>query len=299
MSDIKRNDPCYCGSGKKYKSCHLSVDREKEQERREWQVAARFLRQDLLKYAKDERFSEPFATAISHYWNGLYDAENAEEMSQPEAFRFFDWFTFDATIPTEDGGKTRLVEQYKQENWDELSSYQQETLENWLGAMPASAFKFLSYKGNELTLRRLLTDEKYVVYEGSGHGEAEPGDIMLARLVKVLDRYEFSTNAAYLPQAEIADLLEKLENARSADPDSDFDDFVRQNSVLPIHHALAQAEEHGRPPVARLDPDRSDGKVVKAARGLRRVAGRKARKQKSTRDNKMHRIPTLHQRKSD
>ncbi len=27
--DLKRNDPCYCGSGKKYKNCHLPKDEAK------------------------------------------------------------------------------------------------------------------------------------------------------------------------------------------------------------------------------------------------------------------------------
>lgn len=31
----KRNDPCHCGSGKKYKHCHLKADREKERVERE------------------------------------------------------------------------------------------------------------------------------------------------------------------------------------------------------------------------------------------------------------------------
>ena len=29
MPDIGRNDICWCGSGKKYKKCHLSKDEEK------------------------------------------------------------------------------------------------------------------------------------------------------------------------------------------------------------------------------------------------------------------------------
>lgn len=28
MADISRNDPCPCGSGKKYKSCHLGREQE-------------------------------------------------------------------------------------------------------------------------------------------------------------------------------------------------------------------------------------------------------------------------------
>ena len=30
MAKIGRNDPCHCGSGKKYKHCHLKEDGEKE-----------------------------------------------------------------------------------------------------------------------------------------------------------------------------------------------------------------------------------------------------------------------------
>ena len=30
MNTIGRNDPCHCGSGKKYKKCHLAEDQAKE-----------------------------------------------------------------------------------------------------------------------------------------------------------------------------------------------------------------------------------------------------------------------------
>ena len=33
--DLGRNDPCYCGSGKKYKKCHLREDEAAEREARE------------------------------------------------------------------------------------------------------------------------------------------------------------------------------------------------------------------------------------------------------------------------
>ena len=33
--DIGRNDPCHCGSGKKYKKCHLEADEAKDRKLRE------------------------------------------------------------------------------------------------------------------------------------------------------------------------------------------------------------------------------------------------------------------------
>ncbi|MCA9968496.1 MAG: SEC-C domain-containing protein, partial [Anaerolineales bacterium] len=33
MKKPGRNDLCYCGSGKKYKQCHLKLDQDAEQEK--------------------------------------------------------------------------------------------------------------------------------------------------------------------------------------------------------------------------------------------------------------------------
>src|SRR5258706_15018675 len=34
-TDIGRNDPCRCGSGKKYKKCHLEADEKSDRQERE------------------------------------------------------------------------------------------------------------------------------------------------------------------------------------------------------------------------------------------------------------------------
>jgi hypothetical protein len=38
--ELGRNDPCHCGSGKKYKQCHLGKDEEAERAKRAKEVAA-------------------------------------------------------------------------------------------------------------------------------------------------------------------------------------------------------------------------------------------------------------------
>jgi len=35
VSQTGRNDPCYCGSGKKYKKCHLEQDELRDQKKRQ------------------------------------------------------------------------------------------------------------------------------------------------------------------------------------------------------------------------------------------------------------------------
>ena len=139
MNKPGRNDPCYCGSGKKYKQCHLREDQAADRELREQADAARFLRFDLPRFAREERFVADFDRALPIYWNNQYDAGNAGEMSQFEALRFLDWFVFDYTL--EDG--TRILDVYQKEVSGELKPSQQKLLESWMDAPPAGAYELM------------------------------------------------------------------------------------------------------------------------------------------------------------
>lgn len=269
MSKPGRNDPCYCGSGKKYKKCHMAEDKAAESERREAAKAGQWLRRDFMKFAREERFAESFAMALPLYWDNYYTIENAEEMSQNEAIRFFDWFVFD--YQHED--QPRLIDIYHEERLDELSSAQQSVLDVWLTAPPAGAYELLDYDGQILKLRDFLTGEEFELYEPAGHGLVERGDLLLGRPIEIYGQTEFSTLAAYLPQDEIADLAEKLETARIADsesfPEATETEFLRRHGYLIIHHALEQAVLKGRPPVAGRDADQPERLVTKATKRLR------------------------------
>lgn len=271
MSKPGRNDLCYCGSGQKYKKCHMKADQEVEKERSLIQRAANFVRRDLLKFGRDERFAEPFAAALPLYWDNHYDHNNAEQMSQPEALRFFDWFVFDHIL--EDG--TRLIEHYAQEKMEDLSSHQQKIAADWVGVGSSSLFELTAYEGQQLHLQDYFTGEQFEVYESGGRGNVELGDLILTRLVPVADHLELSTTSAYLPSNEITNVKAKIEAAKAAyqaeHPDASHDDFMRRHSHLLVHHALTEAKNQKRPPVARLDPNRSDVKTQKLARSMARL----------------------------
>ena len=274
MSKPGRNDPCYCGSGEKYKKCHMAADKAAEEDKRKLAEAGKWLRQEFLKFARDERFVVSFSAALPLYWNDFYTIENAEQMSQNEAFRFIDWFVFDYQL--DDG--SRLIDIYHEDKYEDLSTYQQEVLNNWLTAPPSTAYELLGHDGQTLHVRDFFTGDEYDVYEPAGHGPVQNGDLLLGRLVPVRDQLEFSAVAAYLPEDEIGDLAGKLEQARTVDaetyPEADDEEFMRRHSHLIIHHALEQAELKGRPPVAGRDPNRADELVRKAATRMRSLQQR-------------------------
>lgn len=249
----------------------MAADKAVEDDNRKLNEAGKWLRQDFLKFARDERFAVSFTNALPIYWNEYYSFDNAEQMAQNEAFRFADWFVFDyqqEESPT-------LLKVYYEERYDDLSIHQQQILDGWLNASPSTAYELLGYEGQTLQVREYFTGQEYEVYEPAGHGAVQIGDLLLGRLVPVRDQLEFSTVAAYLPQDEIADLGEKMDQARKIDaqayPNASHEEFMRRHGHLIIHHALEQAELKGRPPVAGKDPNRADELVRKAAMRMRRL----------------------------
>ena len=243
-----RNDPCYCGSGKKYKQCHMAADLAADREQRAWADAARELRLAIFEFADSARFEEEAGAAAAHYWNDYYTADTLPLMSPAEAERFLDWFAFDYTLPS---AGDRIANLYLREQGENLSPHQRELLAQWVGGPPIGGYELTGYDRQTLRLKEFLTGEMLDVFEPGGHGNAPLGAIILGRPVQVRDHYEFFSMPAYIAPDEIADLRDKLTAARDAGPDGD---FMRRHNVVYIHHALEQAKLAGRPPVTRLDP---------------------------------------------
>lgn len=266
-----RNDPCYCGSGKKYKQCHMAADLAADREQRAWADAARSLRLNLFEFADQEQFDDEAGVAVEHYWNGLYTADTVALMSPSEEERFLDWFTFDYQLPSSD---ERIVNLYRREAGATLSTYERELLDKWADSAPMGGYELVDYERQTLRLKEIVSGKALEVFEPAGHGNAPLGSIILGRPVPVQDRFEFFSMPAYIPPEEIGDLREKLAAARTEDGAKDADDFIRRHNVILIHHALEQAKVAGRPPVARLDPRHSSEGVHHRARHERvRIKG--------------------------
>jgi hypothetical protein len=273
---IGRNDPCYCGSGKKYKQCHLSVEQEQARDDRSWESAARFLRTDLIATAREERFAEAFAAAIALFFNQYHTIETAHQMSESESLRFFDWFTYDYS----DGERPRLADVYAAEKGATLDERETALLSGWLSAEPACAYVLVAATepGKQtLHLCHLFDEVEHIVRHSGGPGVAEIGDVFIARLLPYRDHLRLSGATGYLPAKEAVGLkpfiLEAWAAEQERSPDRQWDQFLRGHSYLFAHYELDAAEKAGRPPVARLDPNRPKSPLAQVAR----LAGRRGR----------------------
>jgi hypothetical protein len=264
-----RNDPCYCGSGKKYKHCHEPADRAAQAEAHAWDVARQKLTRDVIGFAREPRFAQSFADGLKLFWNGHYTAETADGMSEDESLRFFDWFAFDYA-PAD---RPRLLDVFFAEKGDQLGEFESKQLAYWRQARPGSAFRVESVEGSKITLRDLFDDSLAVVTSEAGAKAAVTGEILLARFVRVKDDLRFSGTIVRLPESSVGELRGTLQKAfeefRAETPEATWSDFLRTRGYLTGHFAMKLAEAEGRPPVA--GKAEAQGAVARAVRRVRNV----------------------------
>src|ERR1043165_3334132 len=102
MPKVGRNDPCPCGSGKKYKHCHLPIEEAAVAEQRRLRQAVDTLLPQIVEAAKG--LPEAIPPALDRFWDGKYAAEQLVELDDLEdrgAERFLTWFAFDYVLDDE------------------------------------------------------------------------------------------------------------------------------------------------------------------------------------------------------
>ena len=267
-----RNDPCYCGSGKKYKHCHEPADRAAQAEAHAWDVARQKLTRDVIGFAREPRFAQSFADGLVLFWNGHYTAETADGMSEDESLRFFDWFAFDYA-PAD---RPRLLDVFADEKGAALKELESRQLAYWRGAKPGSAYRVESVEGDQITLRDLFDDSTTVVTSEAGAQAAAIGEILLARYVQVQNELRFSGTTVRLPEASVDELKAMLQKAfdelRAEKPEATWADFLRARGYLMGHFAIKLAEAEGRAPVAgKAEAQGAMGRALRRVRvGVRR-----------------------------
>jgi len=269
MSKVNRNDPCPCGSGKKYKACCMARDKAEQAERVGRERAAQDMRRALIGFAREERFVRDLAAALGLFWQDRYTTDTIHLMSVDESLRFFDWFAHDYTLAEE--GK-RLIEVYRAEVDDVLNDKERAVLDAWLASLPGSAFvlEAVDAEAGTAVLQDLfLPDRRVEVYDTAAAKHGQIGQILLARPLPENESLRLSGATVVLPAEEAEGLKRFMTQAyqsyTEANPGASMVQFLRDRAYLLTHYALEWADREGRPAVSAEDADarRPSGQTMK------------------------------------
>jgi len=255
---IKRNDPCPCGSGKKYKNCCMAQDKAEQSERVAWERAAQDMRLALIGFAKEKEFVQDLAAALGLFWQDRYTVETIHLMNVDESLRFFDWFAHDYTLA---GKNLRLVELYRQQVADTLNEYEAAMLDGWIASLPGSAFIFEGTDAeNRVILQDLfLPDRRVVVRDQAAAAHGEQGQILLARPLPERSDLRLYGATVVLPADEKDALETTIHQAQQIyleeHPGTEMRHFMRDRAYLLTHYALEWADREQRPAVSADDPE--------------------------------------------
>ena len=263
-----RNDPCPCGSGRKYKECHLPL----EQAARSEQLLLRQAQDTLLPKIIEAARSVPesFPAAFARFWQGKYTLEQMPELDQLEdrgAERFLTWFAFDAR----DADGRTLVERLAEAEGFTADPFERRLLDQWravrLGAYVVEEVR----KGQGLTARDLLTGERRPVADYHASKRLAPGEVFVGHLVPA-DTAPGATAptcylagaAAHLTEDTAAKLLEfaelHLADMRRANPQATWADLIAERSEVLNHFVMALPTEERDPTM--LDRLISEGRIA-------------------------------------
>jgi tetratricopeptide (TPR) repeat protein len=232
-----RNDPCWCGSGKKYKKCHLTADEEAEREEREGPdepgvpedpTRAEAMGGLLETAERIHKRREMMEAARLYFGDELPEEEDMAAGSDG----FFLWYLFD--FRPKATGRT-AVEEHLRKYGATLSPEAREALEAWRDSR-YSLFEVVKATGDRCELKDVYAGDTLVVDSLDDETECIPGDHILARIETWRGRTEFSGETLPVSSDVLRD-LQKFIAAESKSAGQTPAEFVRAN-IHRLHRVL-------------------------------------------------------------
>lgn len=179
-----RNDPCPCGSGRKFKQCCLP---RVETEERVWKSqleASRSLANQLMEFS-DREFADQFPRAMVDFYVGNSGPNPKFDESQI----LFPYFLYQwSPEPRKDKEKFSpgaVAQFFLAKNANRLSPVERELLSEFL-ARPMSFYEAIEvWPEWGMRVRDVLTGAEDTVRERMGSTFLQPGDLFYAQLIKL------------------------------------------------------------------------------------------------------------------
>ena len=234
----ERNQPCWCGSGKKYKKCHLASDEEydrqiaraeEEEEDDDGDLdvkmgSDRETSERLLSLLKDNVNPKEMKRAVAAFFGPT--PESGPEASESDQIAFFDWLLNDYS-PRRFGRP--VTEEYLARYGANLSELERKNLENWVNSRYCLFEVQLVKPGLGAELKDLLLGETFFVHDVSSSKSMARWDCVLTRVRDEDGRKIFTATGLVVPRVFCPELREWIISERK-DSGLDWHPFLRANS---------------------------------------------------------------------
>jgi len=264
MPKIGRNDPCPCGSGKKYKQCHLPIEEAAAADQLRLRRSVDTLLPKIIVAAQAQAGAIP--EAFERFWDGKYTPAQLEELDDLEGRggeRFLTWFAFD--YPLEDG--RTLVEQLaagdptpsdpdadladQPNDTLDLTEAEAQLLRDWADVRLRPYVAQTVRKGQGMQVSDLLDERTYEVDDQAASRRVELGEVVVAHLVPAGTRHYVAGAAAHLTEDTRTKLREfaelHLEALQRDQPGATWDDLIRAHSETLNHFVMQLPVEEPNP----------------------------------------------------
>ncbi len=198
---IGRNDPCYCGSGKKYKKCCLNKPPSPEEAaRKEVLAASEQLKNQVLEFTV-RNFGDRFEEAWEDFNFG--DIDGPFDPKDPFSMLFIPFFIFLWDPENPDGETTDnirggiIAREFLLKNGSRLTEMERDLLRSNM-TTPFTFYEILSVQQEQgFSARDILTNLNFQVHEKMGTRSLAVGDILYGQMCHVGGITTMSFNAPY------------------------------------------------------------------------------------------------------
>ena len=245
MPNVGRNDPCPCGSGKKYKQCHGPIDAERAAAQRKIKQAPDTLWPKIMDSL--DRFGTAVPATLSTFWNGAYSTSDIQDLDQHEdrgSERFLTWFAFDTR---NEEGQTPIQQLIADSSDLELTDAEKQVLTGWAGVRLQPYEIVEVRKGQGIRLRQLFGETELYVEDQAAAKRLQVGEVLIAHLAPAADVYFITGAAAHLTPDTVEKLREfaeiHLQDLQQSQPDATYEDLIQARSQIFNHFVMALPRE--------------------------------------------------------
>jgi hypothetical protein len=248
---VGRNDPCPCGSGKKYKKCCLPKTERASEGRRPEKPDDR-LRRRLMAYVETSLPRAEAHRAMREFFGGRFDLDSRRfaldsrglEVEWPA---FLEWLIHDFRLST---GQPPIA-RFLAERGESLPADERGILEEWQEAAVGLHEVVELEPGRSLTLRDVLTGETCTVREVKGSLAAARWDLLGARVIRVHGEPFLSGTVTVFHASDREALVGHVKERYLAycrdHPGTSWREFFRAESLI-LHRYAERRVREARPP---------------------------------------------------